>query len=124
MKRATEYGIQLFDEQRFFEAHEALESVWLKESAENKTFLHGLIQIAAAFHHYSRSNLRGCRSLLNKGCEKLDACGDETFSAYGIDRRAFERQLDAWRRHLFSSGKEAATSPPPLPRIVGKKDGL
>ena len=49
-------GILHFNAQEFFEAHEVWEEVWLVEAEPEKTFLQGIIQIAAAFHHYLREN--------------------------------------------------------------------
>jgi predicted metal-dependent hydrolase len=46
--------------------------VWLETPNPDKMFLQGLIQVAAAFHHYSRANLLGTRKLLRSGLLKLD----------------------------------------------------
>ena len=46
-------GIRLFNEQRFFECHEILEPYYQETEAQNKPFLEGLIQLAAAFRLYS-----------------------------------------------------------------------
>ena len=46
-------GIRLFNDRRFFESHEALESFYQETEAENKPFLEGLIQLAAAFRMFS-----------------------------------------------------------------------
>jgi uncharacterized protein len=46
--------------------------VWLETPNPDKKFLQGLIQVAAAFHHYSRANRQGCRNLLSAGLNKLD----------------------------------------------------
>jgi uncharacterized protein len=45
-------GIRLFNEQRFFECHEALEPYYQESEDENKPFLEGLIQLAAAYRLY------------------------------------------------------------------------
>jgi hypothetical protein len=45
-------GIRLFNEQRFFECHEILEPYYQETEAQNKPFLEGLIQLAAAFRLY------------------------------------------------------------------------
>ncbi|HEV2233594.1 MAG TPA: DUF309 domain-containing protein, partial [Terriglobia bacterium] len=50
MKAKIAEGLRLFNSQKYFETHEVLEEVWLKTVGEKKIFLHGLIQIAAAFH--------------------------------------------------------------------------
>lgn len=106
-------GIGLFNSQRYFEAHEALEAVWLTARGDRKTFLHGLIQVAAAFHHHGRGNSAGFRSLLEKGCAKLEPFGAEF---EGINLAELRRQLQPWHAHLHSSSPPAP-SPPPLPQI-------
>jgi predicted metal-dependent hydrolase len=42
-------GISLFNDGRFFECHEVLEQFYQETDADNKPFLEGLIQLAAAF---------------------------------------------------------------------------
>jgi uncharacterized protein len=64
-------GVLHFNAREFFEAHEVWEEIWLVESEPEKTFLQGIIQIAAAFHHYSRANTDGAESLLAAGIVKL-----------------------------------------------------
>ena len=64
-------GLEQFNAGRFFDAHETWEEIWLKSPEPEKTFLQGIIQIAAAFHHYGRGNLRGTRSLLEAGLRRL-----------------------------------------------------
>jgi predicted metal-dependent hydrolase len=97
MKPKVAEGVRLFNSRKFFEAHEALEEVWLKAEGGQKTFLHGLIQVAAAFHHHSKGNQAGFRSLLGKGLNKLDKFGDHV---EGIDLGALREQLHRWRdRH-------------------------
>ena len=64
-------GIALFNAEEFFRAHEVWEEVWLAESEPEKSFLQGLIQAAAAFHHYLRGNFSGAQSLLTSAAAKL-----------------------------------------------------
>ena len=66
-----ERGLAHFNAQEFFEAHEVWEEVWLTEGEPEKTFLQGIIQIAAAFHHYRRGNSDGAETLLAAGIVKL-----------------------------------------------------
>jgi uncharacterized protein len=65
-------GIALFNLGKFFEAHEVWEESWLTALEPDKSFLQGLIQVAAALHHHGRGNMRGLRSLLAAGLAKLD----------------------------------------------------
>jgi predicted metal-dependent hydrolase len=77
-------GARLFDEGRFFEAHEAWEAHWLVEKDEpRRLLLQGLIQIAAAFHKLVEKDApESAASLYEKGLAKLERCsavlgGDE-----------------------------------------------
>lgn len=70
-KQLLQTGIDLFNRERFFECHEALEEAWLGASGEQKTFLQGLIQVAVALYHLRRKNLVGAGRLLEAGVEKL-----------------------------------------------------
>jgi hypothetical protein len=69
-------GARLFDEGRFFEAHEAWEAHWLvAEDETTRRLLQGLIQVAAAFHKLVVSNAPSpAASLFAKALAKLDAC--------------------------------------------------
>ena len=68
-----ESGIEQFNRGEFFETHETWEEIWLAAPEPEKTFLQGMIQVAAAFHHYTRGNIRGSRSLLAAGLKKLES---------------------------------------------------
>jgi len=65
-------GIGQFNRGQFFEAHETWEEIWLAAQEPERTFLQGIIQVAAAFHHYQRGNRAGAQSLLEAGLKKLD----------------------------------------------------
>ncbi len=65
-------GLRLYNAGEFFTAHEAWESVWLKSPEPEKTFLQGLIQVTAAFHHLQRDNPLGTTLLLQAALRRLD----------------------------------------------------
>lgn len=69
-------GADLFDEGRYFEAHEAWEAHWLLEKEESRRLLlQGLIQVAAALHKLiDKRAPEPAASLFAKGLAKLDAC--------------------------------------------------
>ena len=74
--RQLEHGINLFNEHRFWEAHEAWEELWLASAGEEKQFLQGLIQLAAAYHHVQRGTLSGGLRLFERSAAKLVHFGD------------------------------------------------
>jgi len=64
--------IELFNREKFFEAHEVLESLWKREKGEARDYYHGLIQIAAASVHLQRGTPEGGRELLKKAARYLE----------------------------------------------------
>ena len=59
-------------------------------------FLQGLIQVAAAFHHYSRANSLSTRNLLHAGLLKLDFFPEEH---RGLRSNSFARQSGCGSRN-------------------------
>jgi len=108
-------GVRLFNTQKFFEAHEALEVVWLKAQGARKTLLQGVIQVAAAFHHRKRRNHAGFRSLLEKGCTKLER---SEVDIDGLDLVDLLDQLQPWRERLHRTETQALHEGLPLPQII------
>jgi predicted metal-dependent hydrolase len=55
---------QLFNEQKFYEAHDVLEHIWLKDKhGANGDFYKGLIQLAGAFVHLQKNRPRPAAAL-------------------------------------------------------------
>ena len=64
-------GIRLFNQGKFWEAHEAWEAVWLRHPEDGRFFIQGLIQLAAAYHQLRRGIHRGFRIHLRRAQERL-----------------------------------------------------
>ncbi|HEU4887526.1 MAG TPA: DUF309 domain-containing protein [Thermoanaerobaculia bacterium] len=78
-----EKGVVLFNSHQFWHAHEAWEELWLHASGEEKIFLQGLIQLAAAYHHVQRGTFRGGVRLFDAALRKLERFAN---GRDGIDR--------------------------------------
>ncbi len=65
-------GLHLYRSRRFFEAHEAWESVWITAAQPEKLFLQSLIQVTVAQHHSTRDNHLGATRLLAAALRKLE----------------------------------------------------
>jgi uncharacterized protein len=98
-------GIALFNQQRFFAAHEVWEIAWKKAQGQEKVFLQCLIQIAAALLHAERGNWRGAEALGNKARSKL---GGLPLHVAGIQREDLLAILDQYLAP-GSKGKRFAT---------------
>jgi predicted metal-dependent hydrolase len=102
-------GVALFDQGRFYDAHEVLEDVWRAAQGEEKRFLQGLIQAAVALHHHSTGNTRGACSLLARAVKNL-AADPGPFG--NIARTQLVECLCEWQQALQNGG-----SPPSLPSL-------
>ena len=104
-------GLRCFHSGAFFEAHEHLESVWLAAQEPEKTFLQGLIQIAASFHHFQRGNFAGTIFLLRSALGRLDAY-PKAFA--GIAVAPLRAVIRLWLEALETVPQ---SPPPPFPRL-------
>ncbi len=59
----------------YWEAHEALEALWREARGEERCFLQGLIQLAAALEARRRGHAEGARRNLAKARRKARRCG-------------------------------------------------
>ncbi|MBI3890683.1 MAG: DUF309 domain-containing protein [Candidatus Wallbacteria bacterium] len=104
-------GIELFNREEFFEAHEAIESAWLEEFGQIRPLYQGLIQAAVALHHVGQSNRHGAIKLYHTSRAYLLPFGDV---CKGIRVGALVRDLD----HLFTPVLAGGSLPHgPMPRI-------
>ena len=65
-------GISYFNNERFWECHEALEGAWKQSNGEEKELIQGLILVAAALVHYQKAEDDICLSVLGRALEKLN----------------------------------------------------
>jgi uncharacterized protein len=81
-EEALATGVWLWDEERFFEAHEVLEDVWQAAPEHDRLFWQGVIQVAVACCHHQRGNVTGSVALFRRAAEKLAGYPD---CYHGID---------------------------------------
>jgi threonine dehydratase len=93
-------GVALFNERRFFEAHEVLEDVWRAAPAQERKFLQGIVQLAVAFHHFSTGNLVGMRSVMERGIRNITGQNHD----HGINLDPLLASLANWRKALDDGG--------------------
>ncbi len=65
-------GVEEFNTQCFFEAHDSWEELWKETSGPDRLFYQGLIQTAVALYHAGNGNLRGACSQFAKALAKLE----------------------------------------------------
>lgn len=116
LAHGIELGIELFNHAHFYDAHEVLEDVWrpAPRGSPRRKHLQGLVQLAVAFHHESRENFIGARSVLDRGLRNL-AGAEESFPQF--DFAGLRAQLEDWQQHLADASIAGKRSRPSLPCI-------
>ena len=98
-------GVRLFNEGRYFEAHEVLEEAWLAEATEVRELYKGLLQVGVGLLHARRGNRRGALRLLDRGMSGLAPFSPRTL---GLDVHALMRDAAHTRGALAAPGGVAA----------------
>ena len=101
-------GMDQFNRGEFFESHESWEAIWLAAPEPDKTFLQGIIQVAAALHHYHRGNIAGARSLLRRGLGKMERFPPDY---RGLRLEEIRAACRAWQAYLRRPVGEAPQAP-------------
>jgi hypothetical protein len=117
--RVLAVAAALFDDQRFFEAHEIFEALWKSPGVgdADRPFWKGLAQLAVALCHAQRGNFHGTAVLLDRAGRRLAGypsphCGVDT---------ARLRVLATAAQQLAAAGAAPAPATlPPFP-LVGQR---
>ncbi len=110
-RRLLHRGVELFNEARFYEAHEVWEEVWRSTTPEPRDLLQGLIQVAVAMvHQRDRGRPAVARRVLAKGRRRVEPYRPVRL---GLDLEDLLGAVDQWSRWLES----CAGDPPALPRL-------
>jgi len=110
-------GIELFNRQEFYEAHEAWEEGWIDELSDQRLLLQGLIQVAAGFYKLQVGSPIGTLKLLEQGLKKL-----RTFLGHslGVELETLLPHVERWRAQAekLVAENRADYDPVLLPKIV------
>lgn len=79
VEEARARAATLFDQQRFFEAHEFFEWAWKGPVTPEgeRTFYKGMAQLAVGYTHTQRGNAKGAATLLQRGIDNIDGYGPQ-----------------------------------------------
>lgn len=70
-------GVRLFNEQKYWECHEALEELWIEEKQDPARNIYwAVIQVAASCIHYRDQKIIGAQGMIMKSKEKFLRCRD------------------------------------------------
>lgn len=70
-------GIELFNQRKYWLAHEALEAAWLGESGQIRHLYRGILQIAVTYYHIQKKNYRGAVKVYHRSKRWVDPFPDQ-----------------------------------------------
>ena len=82
---AINNAIVLFNDEKYWWSHEALEMIWKESHGEEKQLLNGLILVCAAFVHYQKDEYNVCLSILERSMIKFLTVKKSIYYGINID---------------------------------------
>ncbi len=83
---ALSRAIRLFNDERFWEAHEVLEGLWRAQVGPEKEVLSGLIKLSAAYVHLQKGRPDRYMGLLRASLKHLTASGLEEYRSIHVSQ--------------------------------------
>lgn len=96
-------GMQLFNERKFFEAHEELEIAWNEEKSEVRDLYRGILQVAVTYLHITRGNYDGAIKVYKRSLRWLGGWNDV---CRGINIKQFQEDARNVMNEVERLGKE------------------
>ena len=117
---------QCWNEQRYYEAHDVLEQLWLNKDSDDDNFFKGLIQAAGAFVHLQKNFVRPTHAKHSRRlppAARLFRLAEKNLSAFaprhhGLDVAALCGLLRAYTDQIVASDcKSNPWSPETAPKL-------
>ena len=96
-------GLHLFNEGKFFEAHEELETAWRDETSPIRDLYRGILQIAVTYLHITRGNYDGAVKVYGRSLKWLKDWSDV---CRGIHVKKLRRDAEILMQEVTRLGKE------------------
>ena len=90
-------ALNLFNNQKWYEAHDAFEDIWNTLEGDERQIIQGILQVSVSQFHLSKGNLNGATILLGEGLGRIK---NRTNIDLGIDLVSFCKCLDELLRKL------------------------
>ncbi|MFQ6019419.1 MAG: DUF309 domain-containing protein, partial [Dehalococcoidia bacterium] len=100
---ALAQAVRQFNTWRFWDCHETLEDLWREAEPPLADLYHGIIKLAAGFHHLLRGNHKGAVNLLSGGLQLLEPFRP---SRLGVDVDRLIDEAAACRQRIVDLGPD------------------
>ena len=95
-------GILLFNEGKYFEAHEELEAAWKGEKGRIRELYQGILEAGVTYLHITRGNYAGAVKVYGRSMRWLN---DWPEICQGVDVGQLRRDLDAAINEVYQLGE-------------------
>lgn len=96
-------GVELFNQGRYYEAHDALEETWFADKRPCRDLYQGLLQLGIALHHIEQDNYRGTDKMLLRAASKFQRLPSP---CQGMDVAELLEQSRTLRQTLLAMGPD------------------
>ena len=96
-KASLQEAIDLFNNQKWYEAHDAFEDIWNTLDGDERQIIQGILQVSVSQFHLSKGNFNGATILLGEGLGRIK---NRTNIDLGIDLESFCKCLEELLRKL------------------------
>ena len=108
-------ALNLFNNQKWYEAHDAFEDIWTTLDGEERQVIQGILQVSVSQFHLGKGNLNGATILLGEGLGRIK---NRTNINLGVDLESFCKSLEELLRKLQYKEELDANDIPFLVRVV------
>ena len=111
---ALYFALKLFNDQKWYEAHDAFEDIWNTVDGDQRQVIQGILQVSVSQFHLSKGNLNGATILLGEGLGRIKT---RKYINLGIDLESFCKSLEDLLRKLQYKEKLNENDKPYLKRL-------
>ena len=92
-------ALDLFNNQKWYEAHDAFEDIWNGLFGDERQIIQGILQVSVSQFHLSKGNLNGAMILLGEGLGRIKS---RVSVDLGLDLYSFCKSLEVLLEKLHS----------------------
>ena len=70
-KKSLQEAIDLFNNQQWYEAHDAFEDLWNDLVGDERQIIQGILQVSVSQFHLNKGNLNGAMILIGEGLGRI-----------------------------------------------------
>ncbi len=117
-------GVRLFNDCRYFEAHDVWEEIWDLASGPRRDLYQGLIHAAVTMEHYLRGNPRGVQGVWGMTVARLGGLGAGQMAGIRLNRLLEEIQRVIRPALDMEVGRSLLQRQPDLPFDAAKAPAI